>query len=171
MNLLHRFSQLPAHEKIVYSLTAKLAVIAFLLGMVWILLGFNDQSPAGENPWQASVLPQADDVAGLYATVTANSRWFSEVPKAQPVEDPAKALEGKPESMRLTGLVTKGDIRYALFVPVLPSLLVSGKPAVQQLKTGDNLVGDWRITTISTNQVEIRQGEETRTLKMYQPKK
>lgn len=171
MNLLHRFSQLPAHERIVYSLAAKLAVIAFLFGLVWILLGFNDQSPARENPWQASVFPPAEDVSGLYTTVTTNSRWFSEVPKEQPVEDPAKALEGKPESMRLTGLVTKGDVRYALFVPVIPSLSAPGKPAVQQLKAGDKLVGDWEITRIAANQVEIRQGEETRTLRMYQPQK
>ncbi len=171
MNFLHRFSQLPTHEQIVYSLMAKLAAIAFVLGVVWVLLGFNDQSSARENPWQASVLPKVEDVAGLYAVVSENSRWFSEVPKQAPVEDPAKALEGKPESMRLTGLVTKGDIRYALFVPVLPSLSASGKPAVQQLKVGDKLVGDWEITGIAANQVDIRQGEEARTLRMYQPKK
>jgi hypothetical protein len=119
------------------------------------------------------MLPKAEDVAGSYALVSEKVRWFSEVAIQQqkPVEDPAKALEGKPESLRLTGLVTIGDIRYALFIPALPSLLVPGKPPVQQLKAGDKLVGDWDIVQVDANQVEIRQGEETRTLRMYQPKK
>ncbi len=174
MSLSQRFSQLPVHEQIVYKSTIKMLAAAFVLGMVWVLLGLSDQSPAADNPWQASVLPKAEDTMGLYVSVTEKPRWFSEAGSTQQaniVEDPAKALEGKPESMRLTGLVTKGDTRYALFVPVIPSAAGAGKPAVSQLTVGDKLVGDWVITAISANQVDIRQGEEARTLKMYQPKK
>lgn len=174
MTLLQRFAQLPVHEQIVYTLTAKLAALAFVLGMIWVLSGFGDQSPATDNPWQASVLPKAEDATGLYVTVAEKPRWFSEAGTQQPVkpaEDPAKALEGKPESLRLTGLVTRGNTRYALFVPAIPSAATSGKPAVLQFKEGDKLVGDWEITSIAANQVQVRQGEETRLLKMYQPKK
>lgn len=172
MSALQRFAQLPAHEQIVYKLTIKLTVVAFALGVVWVLLGLSDQLPAADNPWQASVLPEAEDAMGLYVSVAETPRWFSEagIQQTKPIEDPAKALEGKPESMRLTGLVTKGNTRYALFVPVIPSA-GAGKPAVSQLAVGDKLVGDWEITAISANQVDIRQGEEARTLKMYQPKK
>lgn len=174
MSLLQRYFQLPAHEQIVLAVSAKLSVAAFALGIMWVLLGLSDQSPAADNPWQASVLPKAEDAMGLYVSVAEKPRWFSEVASTQqtkPVEDPAKALEGKPESMRLTGLVTKGSTRYALFVPAIPSAASTGKPAVSQLTVGDKLVGDWVITAISANQVDIRQDEETRTLKMYQPKK
>ncbi len=172
MSVLQRFAQLPAHEQIVYKLTIKLTAVAFALGVIWVLLGLSDQSPTADNPWQASVLPQGEDAIGLYVAVAEKPRWFSEagIQQTKPIEDPAKALEGKPESMRLTGLVTKGNTRYALFVPVILSA-GAGKPAVSQLAVGDKLVGDWEITAISANQVDIRQGEETRTLKMYQPKK
>ena len=172
MSLLQRFAQLPAHEQIVYTLAAKLAGLAFVLGMLWVMLGLGDQSPSTDDAWQASQLPKTEDAMGLYVTVAEKPRWFSEagMQQAKPVEDPAKALEGKPESLRLTGLVTKGDTRYALFVPVIPSAVTAGKPAVLQFKEGDKLVGDWQVTTIETNQVQVRMGDETRTLKMYQPK-
>ncbi|WP_331344926.1 hypothetical protein [Cellvibrio sp. UBA7661] len=172
MSLLQRFAQLPAHEQIVYALTAKLAAFAFVLGILWVMLGLGDQSPAADNDWQASVLPKAEDAMGLYVTVAEKPRWFSEsgMQQTKPVEDPAKALEGKPESLRLTGLVTKGDTRYALFVPVIASATAIGKPSVLQFKEGDKLVGDWQVTAIEANQVQVRMGDETRTLKMYQPK-
>lgn len=173
MNMLQRFAQLPMHEQIVYKLTCKWVAAAFVLGFIWVLLGLGDQSPTADNPWQASTLPAAEDAMGLYVAVAEKPRWFSEAGTQQvkPVEDPAKALEGKPESLRLTGLVTKGNIRYALFVPVIPAAVTTGKPAVLQFKEGDKLVGEWEITRIAANQVEVRQGEETRELKMYQPKK
>ncbi len=173
MNLLQRFAQLPMHEQIVYKLTFKWIGAAFVLGLIWVLLGFGDQSTAADNPWQASVLPKAEDAMGLYVTVAEKPRWFSEAGnrQAKPVEDPAKALEGKPESLRLSGVVTKENIRYALFIPVIPSAVTTGKPAVLQFKEGDKLVGEWEITNIAVNQVKVRQGEETRELKMYQSKK
>ncbi len=172
MSLSQRFSRLPAHEQIVYTLSVKLAVLTFVLGIIWVLLGFSDQPEPRENPWQASVLPKADDAMGLFIAVTEKPRWFSEtgIQQQAPVEDPAKALEGKPESLRLTGLVTRGNKRYALFVSVISSASIAGKPPVSQLAVGDTLVGDWKVTAISSSQVEIRQGDETRTLKMYQPK-
>lgn len=162
------------HEQIVFKLSAKLIAASFAVGLVWVFSGFSDQSPGADNKWTESSVPAAADTLGLYISVTERPRWFTENPVqiTKPVaEDPAKALEGKPESLRLTGLVTKGDTRYALFVPLIPSASATGNPAVLQLKEGDKLVGEWEITSISANQVQVRQGEETRVLKMYQPKK
>lgn len=172
MRLLQRFAQLPAHEQIAYKLIAKLGVGAFLLGVLGAVLGIGTQPPAADLSWQASVPPEKEDATGLYVTVAEKPRWFSEagVQQTKPVEDPAKALEGKPESLRLTGVVTKGDTRYALFVPVITSATTTGKPAVLQFKEGDKLVGDWQVTAVEANQVQVRMGDETRTLKMYQPK-
>lgn len=175
MSLLARFSQLPRHEQIAYGVSGKLSLVAFFAGLAWVFLGFNDQPPTGDANWHASELPPAEDTLGLYTLASERPRWFSEagnLQPTQPLEDPAKSLEGKPESLRLTGLVTKGDIRYALFVPALPSATSPNKPSsVIQLKEGDKLVGDWEIIAVASSHVKIRQGEETRVIKMYQPGK
>ena len=167
------FAHLPQHEQKLYQLIASALVAAFILGLLWVLLGFSDQRSATESEWQASVLPQKDDAMAQFIVVSEKPRWFTATGTpiaAAPAEDPLKALEGKPESLRLTGLVSKGDKTYALFLPLIAPAGSTTKPAIRQLTEGDTLVGDWVVKHISHNQVEIQQGEETRTLKMYQPK-
>jgi hypothetical protein len=166
------FARLPLHEQKLYKLVLAVIAASFVLGLLWVLLGFSDQRASADPEWQASVLPPAEDPLAQFATVSERPRWFSAtgVQVVQPQEDPLKALEGKPESLRLTGLVNQGDKRYALFLPLIAPAGSIGKPAVRQLAEGDNLVGDWVIKTITHNQVQIQQDGETRTLKMYQPK-
>lgn len=169
LNLAH----LPQHEQKLYQVIASALVAAFVMGLLWVLLGFSDQRSATENDWQASVLPQKDDAMAQFITVSEKPRWFTAAgtPVAPaPAEDPLKALEGKPESLRLTGLVSKGDKTYALFLPLIAPAGSTTKPAIRQLAEGDTLVGDWVVKHISHNQVEIQQGDEVQTLKMYQPK-
>ncbi|WP_062059899.1 hypothetical protein [Cellvibrio sp. OA-2007] len=167
------FAHLPQHEQKLYQLIASALAVGFVVGLLWVLLGFSDQRSATENEWQASVLPQTDDAAAQFIVVSQKPRWFTEAGAAiaaAPAEDPLKALEGKPESLRLTGLVAKGDKTYALFLPLIAPAGSTTKPAIRQLTEGDTLVGDWVVKHISHNQVEIQQGNETQTLKMYQPK-
>lgn len=165
-------AKLPLHEQKLYKLIAFAVSATFILGLLWVLLGFSDQAPTGDNEWQQTTIGASDDPLTQFSVLSEKSRWFSPAGAQlaiQPVEDPLKALEGKPESLRLTGLVTRGDKTYALFLPLIASTGI-GKPAIRQLTEGDALVGDWVVERISRNQVEIRQGDEVRTLKMYQPK-
>lgn len=166
-------AQLPLHQQKLYKLLAVVIGAAFVLGLLWVLLGFSDQTPAADNEWQQTSIAAGDDPLAQFATLSEKPRWFTEAgaqATVQPVEDPLKALEGKPESLRLTGLVTKGDKTYALFLPLIAPAGTTGKPAIRQLAEGDTLVGEWVVKHISHNQVEIQQGDETRALKMYQPK-
>lgn len=166
-------AQLPLHEQKLYKLIAVAVSATFTLGLLWVLLGFSDQTPPADNEWQQTTITAGDDPLTQFGVLSEKPRWFTESgaqAAVQPVEDPLKALEGKPESLRLTGLVTKGEKTYALFLPLIAPAGTTGKPAIRQLAEGDALVGDWVVERISGNQVEIRQGEETRTLKMYQPK-
>lgn len=167
------FARLPLHEQKLYLLMTSALAAGFVLGLLWVLLGFSDQRSATESEWQASALPKVDDAMAQFIIVSEKPRWFTEAGASiatQPVEDPLKALEGKPESLRLTGLVSKGDKTYALFLPLIAPAGSTTKPAIRQLTEGDTLVGGWVVKHISHNQVEIQQGEETQTLKMYQPK-
>lgn len=164
-------AQLPLHEQKLYKLIAFALGTAFILGLFWVLLGFNDQIPADDNEWQKTTITARDDSLDQFTALSEKPRWFTEAGiqvAAEPPEDPLKALEGKPESLRLTGLVTKGDKTYALFLPLI--VPTGGKPVIRQLAEGDNLVGDWIVKHISHNQVEIQQGDEAQILKMYQPK-
>lgn len=166
-------AQLPLHEQKLYKLIAVTTGAAFVLGLLWVLLGFSDQTSVTDNEWQQTSIAAGDDPLAQFVVLDEKPRWFTEAgaqTAVQPAEDPLKALEGKPESLRLTGLVTKGDKTYALFLPLIASAGTTGKPAIRQLAEGDALVGDWVVKHISHNQVEIQQGDETRTLKMYQPK-
>lgn len=166
-------AQLPLHEQKLYKLLAVVIGAAFALGLLWVLLGFSDQSLAADNEWQPTTIATGDDPLAQFVALDEKPRWFTEAgvqAAAKPAEDPVKALEGKPESLRLTGLVTQGDKTYALFLPLITPAGTTGKPAIRQLAEGDALVGDWVVKHISHNQVEIQQGDETRTLKMYQPK-
>lgn len=166
-------AQLPLREQKLYKLIAFAIGTAFILGLLWVLLGFSDQTPATDNEWQQTTINAGDDPVAQFGVLSEKPRWFTEAgaqAAVQPVEDPLKALEGKPESLRLTGLVTKGDKTYALFLPLIAPAGTTGKPAIRQLAEGDNLVGDWVVESISGKEVEIRQGDETRTFKMYQPK-
>lgn len=166
-------AQLPLHQQKLYKLVIAATGAAFLLGLFWVLLGFSDQTPAADNEWQATSIAADEDPLAQFVALDEKPRWFTEAGAqvaVQPVEDPLKALEGKPESLRLTGLVTQGDKTYALFLPLIASEGATGKPAIRQLAEGDILVGEWVVKHISHNQVEIQQGDETQTLKMYQPK-
>ncbi len=172
--MLHlKFAQLPKHERRLYQHLAAALVAGFALGLLWVLLGFSDQRPPVEAEWQESVVPAADDVAALFAVVTQQPRWFTTVasqPQPQPQQDLLKALEGKPESLRLTGLVSKGATKYALFLPLVASAGTAA-PVIRQLAVGDTLVGDWVVVAIGANQVQIRQGDEVQVITMYQPPK
>lgn len=166
-------AQLPLHEQKLYKLIAFATGTAFALGLLWVLLGFSDQTPPADNEWQQTNIAAGEDPLAQFGVLSEKSRWFTEAgaqAAVRPVEDPLKALEGKPESLRLTGLVTKGDKTYALFLPLIAPAGTTGRPPIRQLAEGDALVGEWVVERISGNQVEIRQGDETRTLKMYQPK-
>lgn len=166
-------AHLPQHEQKLYKLIAVAVGSAFILGLLWVLLGFSDQTPTGDNEWQQTTVAAGDDPIAQFSVLSEQPRWFTQAGAqvaTQPTEDPLKALEGKPESLRLTGLVTKGDKTYALFLPLIAPAGTTGKPAIRQLTEGDALVGDWVVKHISHNQVEIQQGDKTRTLKMYQPK-
>nr|WP_324257468.1 hypothetical protein [Cellvibrio fontiphilus] len=166
------FSRLPPHHQTLYKLLACLLAGAFLVGLIWTLLGFSDQRLSQENDWQPTSLSAGEDVTRQYLIVSENPRWLVAVgtkSKPQPQLDPLKELEGKPESLRLTGLVKSGDKTYALFLPLIPTTNAETSSAIRQLAEGDTLVGGWTIKTINANQVEIQQGDETRSLKMYQP--
>lgn len=166
-------AQLPAHEQKLYKLITLAIGAAFILGLFWVLLGFSDQMPAHDNEWQKTTITARDDSLAQFAVLSEKPRWFTEAGAqivAEPPEDPLKALEGKPESLRLTGLVTKGDKTYALFLPLIVPAGTVGRPAIRQLAEGDILVSEWVVKRISHNQVEIQQGSETQILKMYQPK-
>lgn len=165
------FSQLPFHQQYLYKSLALLMACSFFVGLIWVLLGFSDQRLGVENEWEPTYMPSAEDVTGQFSIITQKPRWFSSVgtkTKVQPV-DPLKALEGKPESLRLTGLVRSGNKTYALFLPLIPTAESKTSSALRQLAEGDTLIGEWVIKTISATQVEIQQGDETRSLKMYQP--
>jgi hypothetical protein len=166
-------AQLPLHEQKLYRLIAVAASGAFIIGLLWVLLGFSDQAPTDDNEWQLTTIGESGDPLTQFSALSEQSRWFiesSKRTKAKPQEDPLKTLEGKPESLRLTGLITTGDKTYALFLPLMAPAGTTAKPAIRQLAEGDVLVGDWVVERISSNQVEIQQGDETRTLKMYQSK-
>lgn len=166
-------AQLPLHEQKLYKLITVILGAAFVVGLLWVLLGFSDPTPSADNGWQQTTIGAGDDPLAQFSVLSEKPRWFTPAgtqAATQPLEDPLKALEGKPESLRLTGLVTKGDKTYALFLPLIAPAGTTGKPAIRQLAEGDALVGDWVVERISSNRVEIRQGDETRTLKMYQPK-
>lgn len=165
-------TQFPLHEQKIYKLIAVAIGAAFTLGLLWVLLGFSDQTPADDNEWQQTSIAAGGDPFAQFVILNEMPRWFTEAGAqavAPPPVDPLKALEGKPESLRLTGLVTKGDKTYALFLPLIASAGAAGKPAIRQLAEGDRLVGEWVVKNISHSQVEIQQGDETQILKMYQP--
>lgn len=167
------FNQLPQHHQKLYKLLVSAIAGAFLVGGIWILLGFSDQRPLPENEWQPTSVPPSDDVMGQFARVAESPRWFAASGSKAQVgqsQDPLKAMEGKPESLRLTGLVAKGDKTYALFLPLTAPADAGAKPAIRQLGEGDTLVGEWVVKRIGHNQVEIQQGDETQIIKMYQPK-
>lgn len=166
-------SQLPLHEQKLYKLVIAATGAAFLFGLLWVLLGFSDQTPAIDNEWQQTAIAAGDDPIAQFGVLSEKPRWFTEAgaqAAVQPVDDPLKTLEGKPQSLRLTGLVTQGDKTYALFLPLIAPAGTTDKPAIRQLAEGDALIGNWIVKHISHNQVEIQQGDETQTLKMYQPK-
>lgn len=166
------FSQLSLHQQYLYKFLIFLMTGAFFVGLIWVLLGFSDQGLGVENEWAPTYMPPVEDVTGQFSIITQKPRWFSSVgakTKVQPPVDPLKALEGKPESLRLTGLVRSGNKTYALFLPLIPIAESKTSSALRQLAEGDTLVGEWVIKTISATQVEIQQGDETRSLKMYQP--
>ncbi len=168
------FTWLPLHHQKLYKLLASLIGGAFILGLIWVLLGFSDQRLPTESEWQATQVPSRDDVAGQFSAVTEKKRWFAAVAstkvRGKSSQDPFKDLEGKPESLRLTGLVKSGDKTYALFLPLIATAGNKTSLALRQLAEGDTLIGEWKIKTISANQVDIQQGEEIRSLKMYQPR-
>jgi hypothetical protein len=166
-------TQLPLREQKLYKLILVAIGSTFTLGLLWVLLGFSDQTPAADNEWQQTSVAAGSDPFAQFVILNERPRWFIEagtLALVLPPVDPLKALEGKPESMRLTGLVTKGDKTYALFISLIASAGASGKPAIRQLAEGDTLVGEWVVKNIGHSQVEIQQGDETQILKMYQPK-
>lgn len=166
-------TQLPLREQKLYKLLVVAIGATFTLGLLWVLLGFSDQAPVADNEWQQTSVAVGGDPFAQFAILNERPRWFAEAgvqAVVLPPVDPLKALEGKPESLRLTGLVTKGDKTYALFLPLIASAGAAGKPAIRQLAEGDTLVGEWVIKNIGHSQVEIQRGDETQILKMYQPK-
>ncbi len=166
------FSRLPQHQQKLYQLLGLLMGAAFLLGLIWVLLGFSDQRLPDEREWQPTSVPVADDVDAQFLAATEKKRWFeAPLPKSRSKagQAPLKPLEGSPESLRLTGLVRSGDKTYALFLPVATTAGTKTSPPLVQLAEGDTLIGEWKIKSISANQVDIQQGEEIRSLRLYLP--
>jgi hypothetical protein len=158
------------HEQKLYQLIIGIVAAAFGFGLLWVLLGFSDQAPASDNDWQETIISAPDDFLAQYNALTEKPRWFIEkTAKSRKANEQTKVLDSSsPESLRLTGLVTQSNKRYALFLPVVTAG-AGERPRVKQLSEGQALVGEWIIKSIGNGEVIIEKGDITQTLKMYQP--
>ncbi|WP_331351942.1 hypothetical protein [Cellvibrio sp. UBA7671] len=164
------FSTLPLHQQKLYLTIVLLAGVSFLLGLLWVLLGFSDDAPVSDDAWSTTAIVAPPDTAALYGLIATQPRWYQGLgKKAGGNNTDNQLVQGTPESFRLAGLATKGGKPYALFLPLIKSGGSKDKPYLIQLSEGEALVGDWILKTIGVNQVELQQGKENRILKMYEP--
>lgn len=162
-------ARLSTQERKLYSLIAAGLVCAFVLGVVGGLMSFGDEGSGRADNWHASSLAVAEDTLTLYTLISDSSRWYLDPAQARTKGkgEEQKLAEGDPANITLVGIVEKDGKRVALFVPVVGAPTQLSR-SIKSLVEGDALVGGWVITIIGANQVEIQQGEETRTMKMYQ---
>ena len=160
------------HERKLYALIVLLCAVGFVLGLLWVILGFSDPIPARESAWQSTSLAKPEDPQALFHIVSTRPRWYLETGSQPPpvVEEAATpAMEGTPESFRLTGLVREGDQRYALFLPLVVPAGEKRATALLELSEGQTLMGDWVMSHIGTMGLEIRQGKIAQVIRLYKP--
>ncbi|MDR7088701.1 hypothetical protein [Cellvibrio fibrivorans] len=163
------FARLSIKERKLYSLIAAVLVVAFVLGALVGVMSFGGKGNERADNWQASSLAVVEDTLAQYTLISDTSRWYQDPVQARTKgkEEKQKLLEGDPASFTLVGIVEKNGKREALFASVAGTSTQLTRN-IKSLVEGDVLVGGWVIKIISANQVEVQQGEEARTMKMYQ---
>jgi hypothetical protein len=150
-------------ERKLYLLGSGAICVALVLGVLAGAVSSGGTTSNREDKWQPSAIPAGVDTLADFTAITAQPRWYLE---GGAVPSQAKTVEGEPESFRLLGIVSKAGQRYALLQPPAPE---SGRSKLVQLGVGDVLIGDWKITEISSAKVAVSASEsgEARELLLY----
>lgn len=158
--------KLSAHQRQLYSLMRLMVLCGLLVGIVWVALGFNSEAEDQEADWLTTSVPALADTAHLQQLIAQNPRWFRDV-SAKNTDASGMVAAGSPEGFRVVGVVTKGSERYAVFMLQANIANAKASPVLVQRKEGERLVGDWIITRIASSDIEVQQGEVSKTLKVY----
>ena len=153
--MLHlNIQHLSQHQKQLYGLIFFVCLSAAMLGALTGLLRWFSSASNVQQSWKPSEVPVVPDSIAQFTVLTTKSHWYLDPAKvaAQAKVDEKKSLEGQPEAYKLLGIIEKAGKKQALFMAI--ETAVSGRK-VLSLTTGDNLVGDWKIQSISTSKVSL----------------
>ena len=66
------------HEQQTYRIIAIACGAVFTLGLLWVLLGFNDQAPPEDNQWQSTRIMVTGDPNEQFSLLSGQPRWYAE---------------------------------------------------------------------------------------------
>jgi hypothetical protein len=161
---LNYFRALPLQQQKLLTLLLSLICASFFVGLCWVLLGLNDENTDRSDVWMPSVIAPQPDNDQLYTVLSRQPRWFND---GKIMQVAASTSDISLEGYRLTGLVTKGDKRYALFLGSATKGRSKESQPILQRAQGELLAGEWVIKEIADSHVDVQRGDTVQTLKMY----